>query len=97
MEDNLNLFCKRKTTSIYFLMEDNLNLFCKCKTTTLICFLNGRQPQFILLMENDLFFKIEDDFIFFENAINPQLICKWKTTYACLIKPQLSTAETWLA
>ena len=43
MEDDLNLFGKWKTTSIYFLMEDDLNLFS-----------NGRQPQFILLKEDDL-------------------------------------------
>jgi hypothetical protein len=53
MEDDLNLFCKWKTTSnlfckwkmtsIYFLMEDDLSLFS-----------NGRRPQFILLMEDDL-------------------------------------------
>ena len=48
-------------------MEDDLNLFCKMKMTV-ICFVNGRQHQFILLMEDDLnFFKL-----------NMKFLCKWK-------------------
>ena len=62
MEDDLNLFCKWKTTSIFFNgrrpqffnMEDNL-IFFEWKTTLyslkleddLISFENGRQPHFL--------------------------------------------------
>jgi hypothetical protein len=45
MEDDLNLFCKWKTTSIYFVNERRPQIF-KIEDN-FISFINGRNPQLI--------------------------------------------------